>query len=181
MKNATFYFSHDYNTRSNDKIRLLLRKHGPLGYGIFWMITEDLYNNSNSLKMDYEDIAYDYRVDIDIVKSIIVDFGLFKINNGTISSDGVEERLKIRKDKSEKTSKAAQAKWDKAKTKDADALEKDADAMHTECKCNAIKERREKEKKVKKEKLFNDVPSYESSLEEENEILGPLNSKNSNQ
>ena len=41
----TFYFPHDYNSRTDEKIKLLIRKHGIEGYGIFWAIVEDLYNN----------------------------------------------------------------------------------------------------------------------------------------
>ena len=44
----TFYFSHDYNTRADTKIKKILARHGYLGYGLFWAIVEDLYNNKNS-------------------------------------------------------------------------------------------------------------------------------------
>jgi len=45
MPKDTYYFSHDYNCRNDEKIKRLLRKHGMCGYGIFWSIVEDLYNN----------------------------------------------------------------------------------------------------------------------------------------
>ena len=73
------YFQHDYNVRSDDKIKSLIRKHGMIGYGVFWSIVEDLYNNANALRLDCDGIAYHLRVEEDLVKSIIHDFELFKI------------------------------------------------------------------------------------------------------
>ena len=80
MSKDTFYFSHDYNARSDDKIKNLIRKHGVAGYGIFWCIIEDLYNNANALRLDYEGIAYDLRADCETIKSIINNFDLFLEN-----------------------------------------------------------------------------------------------------
>ena len=41
MPKDTFYFSHDYNARNDEKIKRLIRKHGMQGYGVFWSIVED--------------------------------------------------------------------------------------------------------------------------------------------
>ena len=70
----TFYFSHDYNARNDIKIKKLIAKHNYLGYGLFWAIIEDLYNNANALPLDYDCIAFDLRADVETVKSIINDF-----------------------------------------------------------------------------------------------------------
>ena len=72
------YFSHDYNTRSDEKVKLLIRRHGMAGYGIFWALVEDLYRNANALQLDCEGIASDYKTTEDVIRSIIFDFGLFK-------------------------------------------------------------------------------------------------------
>ena len=64
----TFYFTHDYNCRSDIKIKKLIRQHGPTGYGIYWMLIEDLYNNSNEMPTDYDGIAYELRCDINICR-----------------------------------------------------------------------------------------------------------------
>ena len=53
----TFYFSHDYNTRSDAKIKKLIQKHGYFGYGIFWCLVEDLYQNANALQTQSESNA----------------------------------------------------------------------------------------------------------------------------
>ena len=134
MSKDTFYFSHDYNARSDDKIKKLIRTHGMVGYGIFWSIVEDLYNNANALHTDYEGIAYDLRVDIEMVKSIINDFDLFCFENGSFGSVSIEKRLDDRNSKSEKARQSAFSRWNKIKT--------DANAMQSQCEGNAIKERK---------------------------------------
>jgi len=135
----SFYFQHNYNTRSDSKIKKLLHKHGLLGYGLYWAIVEDLYNNANALQLHYESIAYELRTEKCIVKSIIHDFDLFKIDGGYFSSNGVKRRLEERKDKSTKASNSAKKRWNKS--------ERNADAMRTHSEGNAIKEKKGKEMK----------------------------------
>ena len=48
MKKDTFYFPHDYNAASDEKIEELLFKLGNEGYGIYWRIIEMLYQNNRS-------------------------------------------------------------------------------------------------------------------------------------
>ena len=79
MSNINSLF-HGYNARANEKIKDLLFNHGLEGYGIFWSLCEDLFKNGNMLKCDYKRIAYDLRTDEAKVKSVINDFGLFKID-----------------------------------------------------------------------------------------------------
>ena len=50
----TFYFSHDYNARSDAKIKRMIYSLGIEGYGIYWALIEDLYNNENSITCDYD-------------------------------------------------------------------------------------------------------------------------------
>ena len=148
MKKDTFYFSHDYNARLDDKIKQLIRKHGLLGYGCYWAIIEDLYNNANALRLDYDGIAFDLRINIEQAKSIINDFDLFVIDAEQFGSMSVERRLNERIEKSAKASQSANLRWQKHKD--------DANAMRTQSDGNAIKERKGKEIKEIKENLFND-------------------------
>jgi hypothetical protein len=138
MAKDTFYFSHDYNSRNDEKIKFLIRKHGITGYGLFWSIIEDLYNNANALRTDYEGIAYDYRLDIEFVKSVINDFGLFVFDGDTFGSLSVQKRLDERDSKSVKARESASKRWT------------NANAMQSQCEGNAIKERKVKEIKEKK-------------------------------
>lgn len=132
----TFYFSHDYNTRADIKIKRLMSRHGMTGYGIFWAIIEDLYNNANALRLDYDCIAYDLRTDSDTIKSIINDFELFEFDGEYFGSISVERRLTQRAERSEKARGSALERWSKK-----------AKAMRSHNGSNAIKERKGKENK----------------------------------
>ena len=147
MSKDTFYFSHDYNARNDSKIKKLLSKHGYLGYGLFWAIIEDLYNNANALPTDYDSIAFDLRTTTDIVKSIINDFDLFCIDSNEFGSSSVERRLNDRNEKSLKARKSALTRWENKK--------EDANVMRTHSDSNAIKERKGKENKLNEIKVNN--------------------------
>jgi len=144
MAKDTFYFPHDYNSKNDEKIKFLIRKHGMLGYGLFWSIVEDLYNNANALRLDYEGIAFDYRVNVEVVKSVINDFELFEFDGNNFGSTSIERRLNDRNLKSKKASQNALNRWNKVKS-DANASKSDATAVQPLCDINAIKERKGKE------------------------------------
>jgi len=140
MSKDTFYFSHDYNVRNDIKIKKLINKHGFLGYGLFWAIIEDLYNNTNVLPMDYECIAFDLRTEPDVIKSIINDFDLFVIEDDTFGSLSVERRLTERNEKSVKARESVLKRWNKTK--------KDTNVLQTNYDSNTIKESKVKESKI---------------------------------
>ena len=128
----TFYFSHDYNARSDNKIQKLLAKHGMEGYGIYWAIIEDLYNNANALRMHCECIAYSLHSHCEVIEDIIKNFDLFIIDGDFFGSPSVERRLNEKNEKSVKAKQSASYRWNK---KDVNA-----NAMRTQCVRNAIKE-----------------------------------------
>jgi len=162
MKKDRFYFSHDYNARTDEKIKALLRKYGQAGYGTFWSIIEDLYQSDNSMIADAENIAFDIRADADCVRWIIFDSGLFELENGKFYSKSISERLAERNKKIESASRSASKRWNNANAmqsecernanasnNDANALrtheksmrtqcDNDANAMRTQCERNAI-------------------------------------------
>lgn len=159
MAKDTFYFSHDYNTRNDEKIKMLIRKHGMEGYGIFWAIIEDLYNNANALRLDCEGIAYDLRVQSSVVESIINDFGLFVFEGDTFGSLSVQNRIDERDSKSSKARENAYKRWEKS--------QKNANAMPLQCEVNAIKEsivKESKEKKVNKGKESKVAHTFDESI-----------------
>lgn len=152
MAKDTFYFSHDYNARSDDKIKRLLSKHGNEGYGIFWAIIEDLYNNTNVLRLDYETISFDLRCDISKVKSIINDFDLFVIEGGIFGSSSIHERLEARNSKSEKARESVLKRWERVKN-NTNVLPTNNECNTESQKRNTIKESIVKENKVKESKV----------------------------
>jgi len=155
MPKDTFYFSHDYNARNDEKIKMLIRKHGMIGYGVFWAIVEDLYNNANALRTDYDGIAYDLRLHSDIVKSVVNDFDLFEINGDYFGSSSVQARLDQRNEKSLSARKSASYRWNKK--------DEDANAMQTLSEGNAKKERKGKE--IKGKEIKNTLPPLQEFLE----------------
>lgn len=159
MTKDTFYFSHDYNARNDEKIKKLIRKHKCLGYGIYWCIVEDLYNNANALELDCDGIAFDLHEEVDIVRSVIFDFDLFVIEAKEFGSTSIERRLNERNEKSKKARKSALYRWNKQKD--------DANALRTHSDSNAIKERKGKEIKERKEiSIINNTSVEQSSTYE---------------
>ena len=138
MSKETFYFSHDYNARSDIKIKKLIVKHGYEGYGLYWAIIEDLYQNANAMPLDYDCIAYDLRASSDMIRSIINDFGLFELDDDSFGSLSVQRRLDQRNEKSRKARQSAMKRWGG-----------DANALRNKCDSNTIKESKIKESKVK--------------------------------
>jgi hypothetical protein len=148
MKQDTFYFPHDFNTRNDIKIKKLISKHGYLGYGIFWAIVEDLYNNANAMPTDYDCIAYDMRVDISLVESIVKDFALFVFDDGKFGSLSIQKRLDDRNEISNKARISANKRWNNA-----NAMPTHSEGNAKSENRNAIKERKGKENKVKENKV----------------------------
>jgi hypothetical protein len=136
-KDNTFYFPHDYNARNDIKIKKLFANHGWIGYGLFWAIIEELYNNANALPTDYESIAFDLRSEVTLIKSIINDFDLFQIKDDFFGSLSIQRRLEDRNNKTTKARESAFKRWNKC--------ESNANALPTQSDSNAIKESKVKE------------------------------------
>ena len=138
MSKETFYFSHDYNARYDIKIKRLIVKHSFEGYGLYWALIEDLYQNANALPLDYDCIAYAFRTNSDLIRSIVNDFNLFEVDDDTFGSLSVQRRLDKRNEKSRKARQSAMKRWGD-----------DANALRKKCDSNAIKESKVKDNKIK--------------------------------
>ena len=147
MAKDTFYFSHDFNARNDIKIKKLIAKHGYLGYGLFWAIIEELYNNTNVLPNDYDCISFDLRCDAEVVKSIINDFDLFVVDAESFGSLSIQRRLNERNEKSKKARESVLARWNKQK--------EDTNVLPTNYDSNTIKESKGKENKENENKINN--------------------------
>lgn len=138
MAKETFYFSHDYNSRSDKELIKVVMKMGMSGIGIYWCIVEMLYEEGGYLlRTECERIAFELRTDVGSITQIIETFNLFKIDSDKFWSDSVLHRLEIRDEKSAKARKSAFKRWE------------NADALQTQSDANAIKERKGKENKEK--------------------------------
>ena len=150
----TFYFPHDYNARNDQKIKILIEKYGMKGYGIFWSLVEELYNNDNKLLLNYEILAYDLRSEPEIIKAVINNFGLFKVKPTYFSSISVGRRLLERQEKSEKAREAVSYRWTNNK--------RNTDVIQPQYNSNTIKERNKG--KERKETNVSDFNSNEEKL-----------------
>ena len=139
----TFYFSHDYNAREDEKIKELVYQYGMTGYGIYWAIVEMLYQNANALRTNYARIAFDLdQTHHTTIEGVITEFELFKFSEDGeyFYSESIERRLEKRNEKSEKARQSALNRWNKS--------ENNANALQTHNDSNAIKESKVKESKV---------------------------------
>lgn len=126
------YFSHDYDTRSDEKIMDLMAEMSWAGYGLFWGIVELLYQNDGTLQRQYKRIAFALGSNESSVQSIVEDFNLFSINDTEFWSESLNKRLDERVKKSEKARESANIGWEKRK--------KNANAKRTQSDSNAKKE-----------------------------------------
>jgi hypothetical protein len=100
------YFSHDYRARFDPKMRKLFMEKGVAGIGIYWCLIEMLYENDGKLNVDnFETIAFDLRIEIEILQEIVNNFDLFIVDNSILTNNGVKKRLLIREQKAEKNRK----------------------------------------------------------------------------
>ena len=164
MRKDTFWFSHDYNSRSDGKLLKLRMKHGMEGVGIYWCIVEMLYEENGFISLsDYERITFELRTNEEIVRSVINDFGLFEINCDKFWSNSAIERLKIRTDKSEQARSAINKRWeDERKRKSLIINDKNTVVLQPNNVSNTIKDNKEKDKIIKDNK---EIPKKEDFLQ----------------
>lgn len=102
----TFYFSHDANARSDEKIIKLRAKHGAAGYGVFFMLIEMLQQaDKYQLRRDYEAIAFEIREPKELIQDVVENFNLLETNENFFWSESLKRRMKTR----EKIGKKRQA------------------------------------------------------------------------
>ena len=168
----SYFFSHDYNARQDPKMQEVLMDYGVAGIGIYWCIIEQLYEQGGRLLLsNIKAIAFSLHANIDDVRSIVGNYGLFENDGVEFWSPSVSRRLESRKQTSEKRTKAASKRWGKP----ANEEESDANAIHLHDKDDAMqcnkKEIKEKEKKVKESNNLSLTPSSgdESAAEPQTE------------
>ena len=103
-ENTKPYFSHDADAGTDPKILKLRLKHGVAGYGVFWLILEEMRRQTDyRLEKDFESLALMIREsNPELVRGVIEDFGLFQTDeNGKIYSESFLKRMDIKDAKSE--------------------------------------------------------------------------------
>lgn len=119
MRKVNNYFSHDFNARNDIKLKKVNMQLGLQGIGLYWCIIECLYENNGYLTLD-DDIdllAYELRVDKDLILNLIENFDLFKKQKNRFYSPSVLNRLQKITDKANKNRENVLKRWEKAKEK----------------------------------------------------------------
>lgn len=159
MIKDTFYFSHDYNSRQDEKIAFYLSKTGLEGYGVYWLLIELMHQtNDGKLTIAFiEGIAYNERVDISVLKkcyNVAIDCGLFVCDDVKFWSERVirnkENLNSYREKKSIAGKKGMEKRWGKNNsdiTEDNTTITNDNKGK--ESKVNKIKVNKSIEKKTK--------------------------------
>lgn len=159
-KTLSSYFPHDSNARNDERLVNVRMKHGPAGYGVYFMLVERLREDPEYMSVvDYNLIAFDLRIDASLAKSIIRDFGLFAFTVDTergecFYSESLRQRM-ARKDEITAKRKAASAlgvsvrQENREKTKTAET----SNQMVTETQPNGVPNGSEKRTKEKGSKV----------------------------
>ncbi len=77
-------------------MRALMMKHGARGYGIYWMIAEDLYRSNGKLARDYDALAWAYHEPQAAIQAVVENFELFYDSNGKIACKRVDQEIEAR-------------------------------------------------------------------------------------
>ena len=159
------WFSHDSNARNSKKLIRLRQKHGASGYGVYWMLIERLRDEAGyTSDRDYEMISFDLRVDVEIIRSVVEDFGLFELSEDGryFHAPGLDERMELKDVRSAAGKKGAANRWNKNTDRMAQNGKSMANGMAKEDFANSIKEKESKEKKEEISKLSFSSPSSSS-------------------
>lgn len=167
MNKDAFYFPHDSNARNDQRLLKARMKYGMEGYGVYFGIIEILREQSNyKLPISaFESIAFDLRVDVKIIKYLVMgECNLFEYDGNTdeFYSKSLKRRLERMDELKQKRAEAgrkggkATAKL-KQKIGTAKALNK---TKQDKTKLNNIDKRAEKFK----EQVFEFSNQYDSDL-----------------
>ena len=121
------YFSHDYNSCSDEKIADMLfffRRNAKefvddslvsyAALGLFWKIIEHLHVSTISEDKLYL-LADEWRINQDFLEKILKDFKLFEIKEGCFISKRVLENIALANEVSRVARAKAKARWDQYK------------------------------------------------------------------
>jgi hypothetical protein len=153
MAKHSYYFKHDFNAHSDEKIVDLLMTHGLEGYGIFWYTIELLSSAENyKLESNYKRLAFSMRADEEKLRSVIEDFALFCFDSGSFWSNSLTERMnkldEIKQKRAESGRKGGIAGSSKH---EASISNIEANAKQIEANAKQIEAEKRKEKKRKEE------------------------------
>ena len=116
MNKESFYFRHDYHSRSDEKLLQLRSEFHAEGYGIYWMIVESMAEASDSAihRVAIGGLSLGYGVAIEKLEAILnrcITLELFKEENGAIISTRMVQWKAYRKELSDAGKRGAKKRW----------------------------------------------------------------------
>lgn len=169
MAKEAYYFSHDANSRTDPKILSMMLDYGIEGYGMFWIVVENLREQSNyKLKQDkttWRALAMQMHKTVDEVKVFITDcikeYELFINDETFFYSESLLRRMNKKDEITQKRKDAANARWkDKNNASDMQMHSKsNANDMQLDAKESKLN-KGNKEKKVFIPPTFIEVEKY---------------------
>ena len=148
MKKDAYYFPHYCNSRTDRKLKRVIKDLGVEGYGVYFMLLEVLREQTD-FRYPLEDVdllADEFNVSEAKVNTVINNYKLFEIIDNKFFSPKLILYLQPYIEKSERARAAANKRWDKVNS-DANAL-----LEHNKCiadqNASKVKESKVKESKV---------------------------------
>lgn len=192
MSKDVYYFSHDSNASTDDKVLELRVEYGWEGYGIFWALIEKMFTNesTNLSHGSVKGLAFHLNVNGDLLQNIIshcVNIGLFASDGVNFWSESLLKRKQIFKDKNQTKSEAGKKgmskRWgsdNKTPTENENVISKDNkiitedNTVITESENVITEDNKEKEIKEKeiKENKTTTPPSVDNTKNEDSENQG---------
>lgn len=152
-------------------------EHGMAAYGIYVTLMQLLEEDEDhKLSKDYSMIAYEMRVDISVVQSVVEDFDLFEVEEEYFYSKELSDTIEQARKVSEARARAGRA-GGAAKARN---FAENAKESSSKCQANARKNvanaRNPKENETEKENLSPKTPIKEKDKEKENCLSRRLSS-----
>ena len=145
-------------------------EHGMAAYGIYVTLMQLLEEDEDhKLSKDYSMIAYEMRVDISVVQSVVEDFDLFEVEEEYFYSKELSDTIEQARKVSEARARAGRA-GGAAKARN---FAENAKESSSKCQANA---RNPKENETEKENLSPKTPIKEKDKEKENCLSRRLSS-----
>jgi hypothetical protein len=112
MSKNSFWFKHDYHSRSDKEMIKVRMKMGMAGVGLYWSIIEMLYEEGGYLQVsEYERITFELQSKYEDVTSLIEDYKLFIIDDEKFTSSRVLDQINARNIKSKTAKESISYRW----------------------------------------------------------------------
>lgn len=153
MAKDTYYFSHDFHSRNDRKMKRLLLKEKVAGVGIYWCLVEMLHEEGGYISLsEMEVIAQELNISTEKLEKVIKNYELFKFNEKEFWSSSALARIDKKKEKSLKARQSALYRHGKNAFEEQSNNELVSNDERTHSERHAIKGKEIKGKEIIKEK-----------------------------